>query len=124
MAEMLRVNPIACDAHGACAELLPEMITLDEWGYPILDPRPVPPALEKHARAAVSACPTLALRLTRELPARIPQAHHPHPLRCTRVPVRCGHAASSPRSRMMVDTTRRVCLSFDSNFHFMVTSER
>jgi hypothetical protein len=45
------------------------MITLDEWGYPILDPRPVPPALEKHARAAVSACPTLALRLTRELPA-------------------------------------------------------
>jgi ferredoxin len=69
MAEALRVNPIACDAHGACAELLPEMITLDEWGYPILDLRPVPPALEKHARAAVSACPTLALRLTRELSA-------------------------------------------------------
>ena len=68
MAEALRVNPIACDARGACAELLPEMITLDEWGYPILDHRPVPPALEKHARAAVSACPTLALRLTRELP--------------------------------------------------------
>jgi ferredoxin len=65
MAEALRVNPIACDARGACAELLPEMITLDEWGYPILDPRPVPPALEKHARAAVSACPTLALRLAR-----------------------------------------------------------
>jgi ferredoxin len=69
MSGTLRVNPIACDAHGACAELLPEMITLDEWGYPILDPRPVPPALDKHARAAVSACPTLALRLTRELPA-------------------------------------------------------
>jgi ferredoxin len=69
MTGTLRVNPIACDAHGACAELLPEMIALDEWGYPILDPAPVPPALEKHARAAVSACPTLALRLTRELPA-------------------------------------------------------
>ncbi len=69
MSGTLRVNAIACDAHGACAELLPEMITLDEWGYPILDPRPVPPALDKHARAAVSACPTLALRLTRELPA-------------------------------------------------------
>jgi ferredoxin len=69
MAGTLRVNPIACDAHGACAELLPEMITLDEWGYPVLDPRPVPPALDKHARAAVSACPTLALRFTRELPA-------------------------------------------------------
>jgi ferredoxin len=70
MTEKLRVNPIACDARGACAELLPEMITLDEWGYPILDPHPVPPALEKHARAAVTACPTLALRLTRELPTQ------------------------------------------------------
>ena len=66
VAATLRVNPIACDAHGACAELLPEMIAVDEWGYPIVDPRPVPRALEKHARAAVSACPTLALRLARE----------------------------------------------------------
>lgn len=65
MAEKLRVNPIACKAHGACAELLPEMIRLDEWGYPILDPRPVPPPLAKDARAAVSACPVLALKLTR-----------------------------------------------------------
>lgn len=61
----LRVNPIACEGHGACAELLPEMITLDEWGYPVIDPRPVPPALERDARAAVTACPKLALRLTR-----------------------------------------------------------
>jgi ferredoxin len=48
-----------------CAELLPEMITLDEWGYPIVDGRPLPPGLERDARAAVSACPTLALRLLR-----------------------------------------------------------
>ena len=65
MAETLRVNPIACKANGACAELLPEMITLDEWGYPIIDPRPVPPSLARDARAAVSACPALALKLTR-----------------------------------------------------------
>ena len=64
-AERLLVNPIDCKAHGACAELLPEMITLDEWGYPIVDPRPLPPGLERHARTAVNACPTLALRLTR-----------------------------------------------------------
>jgi ferredoxin len=57
----VRVNPIACEAHGICAELLPERITLDEWGYPIIDPRPVPPELEAHARRAVDACPTLAL---------------------------------------------------------------
>lgn len=62
----LRVNPIECKAHGLCAELLPEMITKDEWGYPILDPRPVPPELAAHARRAVSACPVLALRLDRQ----------------------------------------------------------
>ena len=65
MAHTLRVNPIDCKAHGACAELLPEMIRLDEWGYPIIDGRPVPRALMRDARAAVSACPTLALKLTR-----------------------------------------------------------
>jgi ferredoxin len=63
MSETLRVNPITCEGHAACAELLPEMVTLDEWGYPIVDGRPVPVALYKDARRAVSACPTLALRL-------------------------------------------------------------
>ena len=43
--ERLLVNPIDCQAHGACAELLPEMITLDEWGYPIVDPGPLRPLL-------------------------------------------------------------------------------
>ena len=39
----LRVDPVACDAYGFCAELLPERITLDEWGYPIVDGTPVDP---------------------------------------------------------------------------------
>lgn len=65
MSEKLLVNPIDCQGRGVCAELLPEMITLDEWGFPIVDGRPVPAALERDARAAVSACPTLALRLVR-----------------------------------------------------------
>lgn len=65
MSDRVVVNPIQCEGHGACAELLPELITLDEWGYPIIDGRPIPPALERHARAAVSACPALALRLMR-----------------------------------------------------------
>jgi ferredoxin len=64
----LRVNPIACAGHGVCAELLPELIELDEWGYPIVDPHPVPQALRKQARRAVAACPVLALRLA-SLPA-------------------------------------------------------
>ena len=70
MAEQLRVNPIQCTGHGVCAELLPELVTLDEWGYPIIDPGPVPPALDRDARRAVAACPALALRLTAERTAR------------------------------------------------------
>jgi ferredoxin len=59
----LVVDPIACDAHGLCVEMLPELITLDDWGYPILAAPGVPEELERLARSAVSACPTLALRL-------------------------------------------------------------
>jgi ferredoxin len=70
-AQTLRVNPIDCTGHGVCAELLPELISVDEWGYPIVDSRPVPPALDRDARRAVAACPTLALKLTRtDAPAR------------------------------------------------------
>ncbi len=66
MTQRLRLNPIACHAHGLCAELLPELIDLDEWGYPILaGGGTVPFALLDQARAAVTACPTLALRLTK-----------------------------------------------------------
>ena len=61
MSWRLDVNPIACAGHGVCAELFPEWITLDDWGYPIIDPAPVPPELEAHARRAAAACPTLAL---------------------------------------------------------------
>jgi ferredoxin len=57
----IRVNPIACDAHGLCAELLPELIRLDDWGYPIIDVASVPPELVGLARMAADACPTLAL---------------------------------------------------------------
>ncbi len=62
----LRVNPIMCEAHGLCAELLPELIRLDDWGYPIIEHSEVPPELEGLARRAVDACPTLALLLERE----------------------------------------------------------
>jgi ferredoxin len=55
----MRVDPIACRAHGLCAELLPELITLDEWGYPIIADRPVSAA---DARRTAAACPALALR--------------------------------------------------------------
>jgi ferredoxin len=65
MSEELRVDPLLCDAYGYCAELLPEVITLDEWGYPVIDPCPLPEEMLADARRAASACPMLALRLER-----------------------------------------------------------
>lgn len=65
MEQSLRVDRIRCDGHGLCAELLPERIALDDWGYPILRPGPVPDHLLPLARRAVGACPVQALRLNR-----------------------------------------------------------
>jgi len=61
VSDHLRVNPIMCTGHGMCAELLPEFITLDPWGYPIVPARPVPDDLTGLARRAAADCPTLAL---------------------------------------------------------------
>jgi ferredoxin len=60
----LRINPIACTASGLCAGWLPERIALDEWGYPVLDPAPLPAELVRHAKRAARECPVRALRLT------------------------------------------------------------
>jgi ferredoxin len=61
----LRVDPIRCDAYGNCAELLPELISLDEWGYPIIAAGAVPAELRGEVDRAVSLCPRLALLLER-----------------------------------------------------------
>jgi len=55
-----------CTAHGMCAELLPELIDLDDWGYPVVAAGPVPADLERYATAARAACPALAVRLDRD----------------------------------------------------------
>jgi ferredoxin len=57
----LQVDWQACEARGLCAELLPEAVTLDEWGYPLVDE--VPRRAAGAAREAVRACPKVALRL-------------------------------------------------------------
>lgn len=75
----LTLDPTMCVGYGACAQLVPEVVTLDEWGFPILEPREdvgvgtgferdrrsveVPPALESLANRAVISCPKLALAL-------------------------------------------------------------
>jgi ferredoxin len=63
MRQVLEVDIIACDGRRICADLFPERIRLDDWGYPIIDPTPIDAELIGHARRAVSNCPTLALRL-------------------------------------------------------------
>jgi ferredoxin len=59
----LVVNPIVCDGHGLCAELFPEGVELDDWGYPIMKLDALTPELEPLARQAVAECPVRALRL-------------------------------------------------------------
>ena len=63
MTERLRVNPISCVAHGMCAEMLPEVIAIDPWGYPIVSDKPLPAELTGLARKAAASCPTLALMI-------------------------------------------------------------
>jgi len=57
------VDPVACDAYGYCAELLPEAISLDEWGYPVVDGKPLPADLAEAAKRAVRDCPRRAITL-------------------------------------------------------------
>lgn len=61
----LAVDRIKCDGHGLCAELLPELIRLDDWGYPIIAPGPIPEHLLALAKRAVEDCPVLALAMRR-----------------------------------------------------------
>jgi len=75
----LRVDPIACDGRGLCAEVLPEMITLDDWGFPIILDQYVPPGLRRDAAEAVRLCPKLALRLDHTRPRPALRAPRPRP---------------------------------------------
>jgi ferredoxin len=65
----LHINWTACDGRGVCAELLPELLTEDDWGYPIprdgLTEPAIPARLEGAAKRAVDRCPALALRVVR-----------------------------------------------------------
>jgi ferredoxin len=52
-----------CRGHGVCAAALGELISLDEWGFPIPTGSEVPQELQRAARYAQATCPAAALRL-------------------------------------------------------------
>ena len=61
----LRVDFIACDGRGVCAAALPGLISLDDWGFPVVRDEVVSGRRLADAQATVRACPKLALRLER-----------------------------------------------------------
>jgi ferredoxin len=68
VAFLLKVNPILCDGFGHCHELAPELVTMDEWGYPIIKKDATPfenAGAYESARYAVRGCPRQALYIER-----------------------------------------------------------
>jgi ferredoxin len=58
----LRVNPILCTGYGYCAEIVPELVGVDDWGFPIVSTEPIQDDnVLSLARRAVATCPRLAL---------------------------------------------------------------
>ena len=57
-APVLAVDWIACTGHGICASLLPDDVTLDEWGYPVVPASVVDPEM---GDVAMRLCPARAL---------------------------------------------------------------
>jgi ferredoxin len=63
----LHIDWTACAGRGHCVELLPELLDVDDWGYPV--PRDgernptIPSTLLANAAYAVTSCPRLALSL-------------------------------------------------------------
>jgi ferredoxin len=65
---VLKVNPILCDGFGHCHELAPDLVRIDEWGYPILRSESTSMSERgtfESARLAVRGCPRQALRIER-----------------------------------------------------------
>ena len=77
--QRLVVDWTRCEGHGLCAHLVPEIIHLDNTGYPVMLDIPVPDWLQKDAQQAVDMCPALALRLA-AVPQKAARQSAPVPL--------------------------------------------
>jgi ferredoxin len=61
--QTLEIDWTRCDGHGLCADLLPDRIRRDEWGFPIVGRKTVQPGEAQDVRRTIAVCPALALRL-------------------------------------------------------------
>ena len=59
--QALQLDAARCDGVGMCALVAPDLVTLDRWGFPVLDSA-ADPSLVRQAKAAARACPHRALR--------------------------------------------------------------
>jgi ferredoxin len=59
----LRVDWILCDGYGLCGDLLPDLIALDDWRYPVIPKSPIDPARRYDVQRAIDCCPMKALSL-------------------------------------------------------------
>ena len=82
----LLVDWTRCQGHGLCAHLVPELIHLDDHGFPVMLDIPVPQWLERDAEQAVEMCPALALRMA----DKAPQPKRPEPVSLPTPALRSG----------------------------------
>jgi len=64
MTAKLAIDWTRCDGHGLCMALLPDAVTRDDWGYPVLDGHALARQRPDDLKRAVATCPALALRLS------------------------------------------------------------
>jgi ferredoxin len=58
---VLQLDAARCDGVGMCALVAPDLVTLDRWGFPVLEAG-TDTSLVRQAKAAARACPHRALR--------------------------------------------------------------
>jgi ferredoxin len=55
------VDDQRCRGHGVCVTLCPQVFTLTEDGYSVVENPDVPPELEAATREAIESCPEQAI---------------------------------------------------------------
>jgi ferredoxin len=57
----LVIDPTRCEGIGMCALMAPGIVTLDPWGFPLLDDTPLDRRGIQAAEGAARSCPLRAL---------------------------------------------------------------